>query len=165
MKKVTRTTRSPTETENLGYELGRLLPVQAAVGLVGELGSGKTCFVRGLARGLGLDPDEIASPTFVYLVDYDGGRSRLTHADLYRLVDQTEDIAEEAFESIGLTQALASAGITVVEWWDSYRGPQPADLVTVEFLIENVDVRSITLTFDGAAVAGLADRLEGTASR
>ena len=164
MERITRITRSPGETEALGRDLALALPERAAVGLVGELGSGKTCFVRGLAGGLGLDPGEIASPTFVYLVDYAGGRSRLTHADLYRLADLAEDVASEAFDSIGLTQALASAGITVVEWWDSYRGPKPPDLVTVEFLIENVDVRSITLTFDGAAMAALADRLEGTAS-
>jgi len=101
--------------------------------------------VRGLARGLGIDADEIASPTFVYMVEY-GGPTRLYHADLYRFADLAEQHIEQTLEGIGLVEAMGSNGVTAVEWWQFYRGPTPDRLVVVEFSIENVDDRSISLT-------------------
>ena len=77
-------TGSESETEELGAALGAALHGGEVVLLSGELGSGKTVFVRGLARGVGADPDEVASPTFVLLTSYPG-RLTLHHADLYRL--------------------------------------------------------------------------------
>jgi len=137
------------DTEAIGAALASVLASGAVVGLIGPLGAGKTCFVRGMAVGLGVDPTLIASPTFVYLVEYPGRDLLLHHADLYRLADTPDDAAEAAFEGIGLQAAFSAGGITVVEWWDCYRGPLPASLVRVEFAIENAEHRQLTAVFEG----------------
>ena len=77
--------------------------------LSGELGAGKTAFVRGLARGLGADPDEVASPTFVLLTAYPG-RLTLHHADLYRLRGNGDE------RELGLEELPGPAGVLAVEW-------------------------------------------------
>ena len=102
-------TRSPEETELLGEELGRGLRGGEVVLLEGELGAGKTAFVRGLARGLGADPDEVASPTFVLLTAYPG-RLTLHHADLYRLSGGGDD------RELGLEELPGPQGVLAVEW-------------------------------------------------
>lgn len=104
-------TTSPEETEALGAALGRSAQGGELLGLVGELGTGKTCFVRGLAGGLGVDPGRVHSPTFVIVHEYAGGRLLLRHVDLYRL-DRPND--EEPF----LREVLYGAGVAAVEWFD-----------------------------------------------
>ena len=102
-------TRSETETAALGADLGRGLTGGEAVLLTGELGAGKTAFVRGLAQGLGVDPDEIASPTFVILTSH-GGRLTLHHADLYRLRGNGDE------RDLGLEELPGAGGVLAVEW-------------------------------------------------
>jgi tRNA threonylcarbamoyladenosine biosynthesis protein TsaE len=137
------------DTEAIGAALASSLAPGSVVGLIGPLGAGKTCFVRGMASALGVDPTLIASPTFVYLVDYPGRDLVLHHADLYRLAEIPPEAAEAAFEGIGLPAAFAAGGVTVVEWWDCYSGPLPTSLVRVEFVIENVEHRQLTAVFEG----------------
>ncbi|HEV2064648.1 MAG TPA: tRNA (adenosine(37)-N6)-threonylcarbamoyltransferase complex ATPase subunit type 1 TsaE [Thermoanaerobaculia bacterium] len=105
-------TRSEPETEAMGEHLGRLLRQDDVVYLVGDLGSGKTCFARGLARGLGALPREVASPTFSLLNEYVSaeGAVVLRHLDLYRLKGDAAELS-----SIGLPEAVAGAPVAV-EW-------------------------------------------------
>lgn len=148
--------RSPADTEAIGGALVAAVAADTVIGLSGPLGAGKTCFMRGVAERLGVDPTTVTSPTFVYLVDYPDAATPLHHADLYRLADVPEHAAEAAYESIGLLAAFATGGIAVVEWWDRYRGPPPASLVRVEFVIENVEHRRIEAHFatrEGPAIA------------
>ncbi len=148
------------DTEALAEKLAPHLPADVTLGLRGPLGAGKTCFVRGLAKGLGIDPRQVASPTFVYLVDYGAGDGRgLHHGDLYRLGEVPEEAREEVFESIGLLDAVLGPDQAVVEWWEYYRGPAPGCLVDVEFVIENAEDRAITLTFTGAGLEAAARSL------
>ena len=89
--------------------LASSLEAGAVLLLSGDLGAGKTAFVRGLAEGLGIDPDEVTSPTFTLVHEYRGGRLPLIHVDLYRL-----DRAD--LDEIGLDQDLAATGVVAVEW-------------------------------------------------
>jgi len=146
---VSLVSRSEEETEAIGARLAEALPAGTVIALSGPLGAGKTAFARGVAAGLGIDPDEVSSPTFVYLVDYPEGRIPMVHADLYRFADVPEDRLEGAFESIGLPAAMAGDSITLVEWWPYYRGAEPGRLVNVELAVESGDVRSIHLSFRG----------------
>ena len=102
-------TRSPEETEALGARLAGALEPGAVVAFTGDLGAGKTAFVRGLTRGLGI-PDRVTSPTFTIVNEYEGGRLPLFHFDLYRLGS-----ADELFD-IGWEDYLARGGVCAVEW-------------------------------------------------
>ena len=106
---MTVTTHSESETAAVGRELARSLSAGSVVLLHGDLGAGKTAFVRGLAEGLGAPPDEVSSPTFTLAQEYRGGRVRLIHADLYRL-DDPREIDDLGLDEIGLDSVLA------IEW-------------------------------------------------
>ena len=100
---------SVEETERLGAELAARLPAGSIVAFIGDLGAGKTAFVRGMARGLGIT-ERVTSPTFTIVNEYEGGSRPLFHFDLYRLGD-----ADELFD-IGWEDYLARGGICAVEW-------------------------------------------------
>ncbi|MFQ5351693.1 MAG: tRNA (adenosine(37)-N6)-threonylcarbamoyltransferase complex ATPase subunit type 1 TsaE [Candidatus Binatia bacterium] len=144
--------RSESQTVAIGRTLGEQLEPRTVVGLVGPLGAGKTCFSRGIASGLGLDPRELCSPSFLYLVHYEGGRLPLNHADLYRLADLPEEARIENYASLGLYEATEGEGVTVVEWWEYFRGPDPAQLVTVEFSVKKSNHRVILVFLPESSV-------------
>ena len=100
---------SPVETESLGERWGRAAQRGMVIGLSGELGAGKTQFVKGLARGLGV-MTRVHSPTFTLVNEYGGGRLRLFHLDLYRLETRGQMV------SAGLEEFLQPDGVTVIEW-------------------------------------------------
>ena len=105
------TSHSVRDTEAIAQELARSLKGGECLALSGDLGAGKTQFVRGLLAGLGGDPRTVSSPTFVLLNVYDTGRLRVFHLDAYR-VGGAED-----FESIGFAELLEQpGGVVVVEW-------------------------------------------------
>ena len=108
---TTHTTRSEDETEDIGRALARTLAAGDVVLLSGDLGAGKTAFVRGLASGLGVDPSEVSSPTFTIVHEYRGGRLTLYHADLYRL-------ERTATEDVGLEEMGVADGVLAIEWPD-----------------------------------------------
>ena len=101
--------RSESDTVAAGRDLGRTLTPGTTVLLYGELGAGKTAFVRGLADGLGLDPDQVSSPTFTIVQEYRGSNIALQHVDLYRL--NPTEVTDIALED------LAGANtIIAIEW-------------------------------------------------
>jgi tRNA threonylcarbamoyladenosine biosynthesis protein TsaE len=110
------TTRSEDETMALAEQLGTQFHGGEVVLLSGELGAGKTAFVRGLARGVGADPGEVTSPTFVLLTSY-AGRLTLHHADLYRLAGDGDEI------ELGLDELPGPQGVLAVEWADRLQWP------------------------------------------
>ncbi len=113
--------------------------------LHGDLGAGKTVFVKGLAAGLGLDPDAVTSPTFTLVHEYAGGRLPLLHLDLYRL-------AGIELDEVGFDPHLAEAGVVVIEWAERL-ARAPAGAVTVRITPASGDERHITVARDGAATA------------
>jgi tRNA threonylcarbamoyladenosine biosynthesis protein TsaE len=112
---TTITTHSESETSAVGRELAATLSAGAVVLLHGDLGAGKTAFVRGLAEGLGVAPAEVSSPTFTLVQEYRGGRLTLFHVDLYRLDDQRE------IDDLGLEEIGADAVLTI-EWAQKLEG-------------------------------------------
>ncbi len=103
-------TRLPEETEAIAARLGSAAVPGDVLGLVGDLGAGKTAFVRGLAVGLGVPRGDVASPTFTMVAEY-RGRLPLFHIDLYRLTPGEADIG-------ALREYAAATGVTAVEWFD-----------------------------------------------
>lgn len=108
-------THSAQETKNFGATFAKTLEPGSVLALVGELGSGKTCFVQGLARGLGIPKNiPIASPTFVLIHEYPGGRVPLFHFDFYRLEKEKEA------RNLNLEEYWEGEGISVIEWADRF---------------------------------------------
>jgi len=104
-------THSEEETADAARELAATLRAGDVVLLSGNLGAGKTAFVRGLASGLGVNPEDVSSPTFTLVHEYRGGRLTLYHADLYRL-------EKVATEDLGLEEMGVSDGVLAIEWPD-----------------------------------------------
>src|SRR3954467_4297749 len=107
---TTHTTQSVAETEAVAAELSSAFRGGEVVALHGDLGAGKTQFVRGLVRGLGGEPRAVSSPTVVLLNVYDGGRLPVYHLDAYRVTGPDD------FESIGFAELLEQGGVVAVEW-------------------------------------------------
>jgi tRNA threonylcarbamoyladenosine biosynthesis protein TsaE len=128
---------SEDETQRVARELaGQLKPGDVLL-LSGDLGAGKTTFVRGLAEGLGIDPAEVSSPTFTLVHEYRGGRLPLFHADLYRLTGA-------ATEDIGLEEIGATEGVLAIEWPERLAHALPgARTIHLETVDENT--RRITV--------------------
>lgn len=110
---------SPADTEALGARFGRAAQQGWVIALSGELGAGKTQFVKGVARGLGIYA-RVHSPTFMLVAEYEGGRLPLFHLDLYRLE------TSEQIRGAGLEEFLQPDGVAVIEWAErmaSFRPP------------------------------------------
>jgi tRNA threonylcarbamoyladenosine biosynthesis protein TsaE len=130
-------TRAEEETRALARDLAQDLSPGATLLLSGDLGSGKTAFVRGLAEGLGINADDVTSPTFTLVHEYRGGRLPLVHVDLYRL-----EWAE--LDDIGLDSDTAEAGVLAIEWAERLvRDVRPAIRVSIEHAVR--DERVITI--------------------
>jgi tRNA threonylcarbamoyladenosine biosynthesis protein TsaE len=103
--------RNAEETKKIGADFARKLSSPVLIGLSGDLGAGKTTFVQGMARGLGIDPRHyVNSPTFTMVNEYEGEKGKLIHVDLYRIEKPVEG------ETLALEEYLASGGLVVVEW-------------------------------------------------
>ncbi len=135
MKKIT---HSPAETESLGETLARVLRPGDVVALTGDLAAGKTRFVAGLARGLGL-ADSVTSPTFAIAHEYRDGPLPLFHFDMYRLSS-----SEELYD-IGWEDYLAQGGVCAVEWSENVADAMPPDAVFVDIRILDEETREITV--------------------
>ncbi len=131
-------TRSAEETRALARRLAPQLRPGDVVLLVGELGAGKTTFVRGLAEGLGLDPGRVSSPTFVLIQEYEReGAPSLYHVDAYRVRDPCELL------EVGLEEYFERPGITVIEWGDKVRELVPPGAIEIRFEVLEDDRRRI----------------------
>ncbi len=128
---------SEYDTIDAGRVLARGLTAGDVLLLYGELGAGKTAFVRGLASGLGVPHDEVSSPTFTLVQEYRGGRLTLFHADLYRLTP-----AEAA--DLGLHD-IGEDGVLAIEWADRLTGP-PSPTVIIRIDTLGADRRRIAIT-------------------
>jgi len=131
------TTQSEEETAAIGREVASTLSAGDVLLLYGDLGAGKTAFVRGLAEGLGIRRDEVSSPTFTLIQEYRGGRLPLFHVDLYRIDDPRE------FDELGLDE-IAEDGVLAIEWADKYPLP-PARAVRVSIAHAGESERRVSI--------------------
>jgi tRNA threonylcarbamoyladenosine biosynthesis protein TsaE len=137
----------------LGERLGRALCAGDVLALQGPLGAGKTTFVQGIARGVGVPASRhVASPTFA-LVNEHPGRVPLVHADLYRIADPRE------LDELGLRDAFDRAAVAI-EWLDRFPDAAPAERLEIEIAIDADDGgRTLTLRPIGPRAAALAAAL------
>jgi tRNA threonylcarbamoyladenosine biosynthesis protein TsaE len=131
-------THSEAETADVARHLANSLAPGSIVLLYGDLGAGKTAFVRGLAEGLGIDPEEVSSPTFVLIQEYRGGRLPLFHADLYRLDDPRE------VDELGLEE-LGADGVLAVEWAEKLGSPS-ANAIEIRIAHRDGDERTMSVS-------------------
>ena len=153
------TTRTAAETQKLGKTIGKWIEQPLVIGLSGDLGSGKTAFVQGLAAGLEV-PDEyyITSPTFTLINEYPG-RFPLFHIDLYRL-DGISDL-----EDIGLDELLYDQAVIAIEWAEKMSPDLPAVHLAMTFEITDDDHRRISLIAYGHNLTHLIKTLECSRDR
>jgi tRNA threonylcarbamoyladenosine biosynthesis protein TsaE len=130
---------SVEKTEAIAADLAARLRGGECVALFGELGAGKTQFVRGLAAALGANPRAVSSPTFVLLNIYRGGRLAVFHLDAYRVTGRGE------FEGIGFAELLEQGGVVVVEWADRVAELLPQRRIDVRITATGESSRKISI--------------------
>lgn len=150
--KIERITHDPAETMHFASVLASHLRGGDVIAIDGPLGAGKTCFVRGLAQGLGVNPAEVSSPTFMICQEYRGRSVSLAHFDWYRVAGGDE------LESIGWDELIAAQDSILAVEWPSRAPAALKGLPLLHVEIEHIDVngRRLTLTAEGE----LARRLE-----
>jgi len=136
---------SPAATDRLARRVADLLEPGDVVLLAGDLGAGKTTFVKAFAAAAGIDPTEVVSPTFGLIHVHDGPRGRLLHADMYRL----RDVAE--LHETGWTDAVTDADWTCVEWPERIAAALPPERIDVAITITGPNSRRFLFTGHGSA--------------
>ncbi len=137
-KELVFTTNSPTETENLGKHIAKSLTPNTVLAFKGDLGAGKTCFIRGLATGLGF-LGETNSPTFSVVNEYIGGRLPLYHFDMYR-IESWDDLY-----SIGFFDYIENGGVLAIEWSENIENALPEETAEISITNESDNTRNITI--------------------
>jgi tRNA threonylcarbamoyladenosine biosynthesis protein TsaE len=130
---------SAAETEAAGARLAGTLQPGEVLALVGDLGAGKTQFVKGLAKGLG-SKEVVTSPTFTLVHEYQGSRLPIYHFDFYRI----ESLA--ALRAIGFDEIVFGNGVSVIEWADRFAEAIPPQGRWIKFEIVSEDQRRIDLS-------------------
>jgi len=146
-------TRTPDETRTVGAGLAELLVPGDVISLTGDLGAGKTTFVQGAARGLGVG-EPVVSPTFVLVREYRGDVP-VYHLDVYRL-DRLQEVIDLGFEDL-----LDPSGVIFVEWGDAIDALLPDEHLRVELRTDDGDARRLSFSGRGVRWAGRWERLEG----
>jgi tRNA threonylcarbamoyladenosine biosynthesis protein TsaE len=139
------TTHSGADTIEVGRKLARLLKPPQLLLLRGELGTGKTTLVKGLAQALdAAEPDEVTSPTFTLLHEYEGTRDgkpvKLYHIDVYRLE------GERQLDTLGLDELLTPDALVLVEWGDKFKSIKKRSTGEIVITSEGGDARKISVT-------------------
>jgi tRNA threonylcarbamoyladenosine biosynthesis protein TsaE len=141
-------TQSPKETFDSGVELGQKAVAGQVIGLIGDLGVGKTIFTQGFAKGLGIN-EVVNSPTFMIVQEYQTGRLPFYHFDVYR-IGHIEELDE-----IGFDEYVFGEGVTLVEWSNLIREQMPPGHTVIQIeknVSEGFDYRQITINIPEKAL-------------
>jgi len=142
---------SSRETKAWGRRLALMLEGGELIGFSGDLGVGKTCFIKGLARGLNLREEDILSPTFTMIQEHHG-RVQLYHIDLYRL-------EEAGLDDLGLREYLFSSGVAAVEWFDRLREVNELSCLSIKISYAGANMRRIEVTARDDRYLALIEKL------
>ena len=145
-------TTSAAATHALGKSIGRSCEGGEVIALIGQLGTGKTCLVRGVAVGLGVSQESVASPTFALIHEY-RGRVPVCHVDLYRLEKH------EAEHGLGLEEYTEPPSVTLIEWADKAPAVLPRNHLKIVLEHLGGDRRCIALHAQGARYEALVARI------
>lgn len=148
------TTHNPQETQKIGERLAKQCQGGEILCLSGNLGAGKTTFVKGIARGLGIDEKNVNSPTFVIMNVYEG-RLPLYHFDFYRL-ESHKDI-----EGIGYDEFIYGRGVAVVEWAERFGRLMPSEHLSIELSDQGEQTRVLNFKATGQRYENLIGTLNG----
>jgi len=147
-------TTSPRQSQNLGQNLGKLVQGGEIIGLVGELGAGKTCFVRGFAQGIEVGADAwVRSPTFTLINEY-SGRLPVYHIDLYRVGKQSE------IESLNLREYLYGDGVSLIEWFEFLPAREVDEYLEIRIAHGGGNRRELTFVAHGLRYEQLIEELK-----
>jgi tRNA threonylcarbamoyladenosine biosynthesis protein TsaE len=148
------TTHSPKETRELGYRIGKLLKEGSIVALIGDLGTGKTCLTQGIARGIGIDKNQVVnSPSYILINEYTAPHP-VYHIDLYRIRGSAE------LEDLGLEEYIYGYGICVIEWADRLLESLPESYLKVVLSHEQIEnTRKIEIINVGGEYIKLIEEL------
>ncbi len=154
--KVVIQSKSASETIRLGKTIGsRLLPGDV-VALVGELGAGKTQFIKGLAAGAGMrNPTYISSPSFTLINEY-SGKTTFYHIDLFRLGKEKEA------EDLGLEDYFQGKGITAIEWADKIPSLLPKEFLLIRIAYAGRNTRSLEISGEGKRYLNLVEQFQNS---
>ena len=145
--------RKAADTQRIAQMIGKLAPPGLVLTIAGDLGSGKTCFVQGLARGLGVPEDVyVTSPSYTLINSYDG-RHPLHHVDLYRL-------GAAELDDIGLFDLMVAPAVVAIEWPERMADDLPAERLAIHLQVMASDTRRLTLRAYGLAPLNLIKALE-----
>ncbi|MEX0791809.1 MAG: tRNA (adenosine(37)-N6)-threonylcarbamoyltransferase complex ATPase subunit type 1 TsaE [Pirellulaceae bacterium] len=145
------------DTDRLGAALMKWVPDRTVIALNGTLGAGKTRLVKGMANALGLDPQDVISPTFVLMRQYESGRT-LIHLDVYRIRDDDE------FLELGPDEFFNAPAITLIEWADRVVDCLPRDRVEIQVEVTGENDRVFTIVSPTTAYDALLGQLEAELS-
>jgi tRNA threonylcarbamoyladenosine biosynthesis protein TsaE len=138
---------------NLGRKLGKLAQGGEIIGLIGELGAGKTCFVRGVTEGADVDKEAwVRSPTFTLINEYQG-RLPVYHIDLYRVGDRAE------FEGLNLREYLYADGISLIEWFEYLPAQDVDEYLEVKIAHAGANQREISMVAHGERYDRLVEEM------
>lgn len=138
---IKKTTCSPEETIEFGIEIGKKLRGGDIVAYRGRMGAGKTTFTRGMAIGMGLD-DEVTSPTFSLVNEYNGKKLTLYHFDMYRIENGND------LETTGFYDYMGSDSVIAVEWSENIADILPKGTIYIDIINSDDNIREITVSGD-----------------
>ena len=154
------------DTDRLGRSLAATIPAGMTVALCGTLGAGKTRLVEAMAAAMGVERDDVVSPTFVLCQQYAGNAATsataseprtLYHFDTYRLADEDE------FLELGIEEYFESDGITLIEWADRVSRCLPRDHLRIEIEVSGDETRSVSISATGRRSEAVVEQLRGGA--
>lgn len=148
-------TQSAQQTRNCGRRLGRLMQGGEIIGLIGELGAGKTCFVRGVAEGLAVGKEAwVRSPTFTLINEYHG-RLPVYHIDLYRVGSPQE------LEELNLREYLYSDGVSLIEWFERLPAAEVDECLELRLAHTDRSQRKLVFIPHGRRYESIVERMKG----